>query len=81
MLMCQCSCTGKHRNMPIDHVMIKVGSWDEAKKYYGAAIKPLGYEVVADWGSGEHPSAVRSPSIHCEGGVFTATQSSGEGTL
>ena len=39
--------------MPIDHVMIKVGSWEEAKKYYSAAIKPLGYEPVADWGTGK----------------------------
>ena len=39
--------------MPIDHVMIKVGSWEEAKRYYSAAIKPLGYEPVADWGTGE----------------------------
>jgi catechol 2,3-dioxygenase-like lactoylglutathione lyase family enzyme len=38
--------------MPIDHVMIKVGSWEQAKKYYTTALKPLGYEEVADWGTG-----------------------------
>ena len=38
--------------MPIDHLMIKVKDWPKAKAYYTAALKPLGYEPVADWGTG-----------------------------
>ncbi|CAL8462738.1 g2271 [Coccomyxa elongata] len=38
--------------MPIDHLMIKVKDWPRAKAYYTAALKPLGYKPVADWGTG-----------------------------
>lgn len=38
--------------MGLDHVMLKVKDWQKAKRYYIAALKPLGYEPVADWGTG-----------------------------
>jgi catechol 2,3-dioxygenase-like lactoylglutathione lyase family enzyme len=38
--------------MPIDHLMLKVKDWAKAKAYYSTALKPLGYEPVADWGTG-----------------------------
>jgi len=38
--------------MPIDHVMLKVKDWPKAKAYYTTVLKPLGYEPVADWGTG-----------------------------
>ena len=38
--------------MGLDHVMLKVKDWSRAKQYYTSALKPLGYEVIADWGNG-----------------------------
>ena len=38
--------------MAIHHVMLKVKDWKKAKEFYTQAFKPLGYEVVADWGTG-----------------------------
>lgn len=38
--------------MGLDHVMLKVKDWQKAKEYYSSALKPLGYEPIADWGTG-----------------------------
>ncbi|KAL0024868.1 hypothetical protein WJX79_008339 [Trebouxia sp. C0005] len=38
--------------MGLDHVMLKVKDWPRAKEYYTLTLKPLGYELVADWGTG-----------------------------
>ena len=38
--------------MGLDHVMLKVKDWHKAKEYYTSALKPLGYEPIADWGTG-----------------------------
>lgn len=38
--------------MGLDHVMLKVKDWPRAKEYYTSALKPLGYELIADWGNG-----------------------------
>ena len=38
--------------MGLDHVMLKVKNWHKAKEYYTAALQPLGYEPIADWGTG-----------------------------
>lgn len=32
--------------------MLKVKDWPRAKEYYKLTLKPLGYELVADWGTG-----------------------------
>ena len=37
--------------MGLDHVMLKVKDWQKAKRYYTAALKPLGYEPVVDFGA------------------------------
>lgn len=44
-----CSCDVQ---MGLDHVMLKVKNWHKAKEYYTAALQPLGYEPIADWGTG-----------------------------
>ena len=38
----------------IDHVIIGVTDFDSAKKFYAAALKPLGYTMPfkGDWGAG-----------------------------
>jgi catechol 2,3-dioxygenase-like lactoylglutathione lyase family enzyme len=38
----------------IDHVIIGVTNLDSAKKFYAAALKPLGYKLAfeGDWGAG-----------------------------
>lgn len=38
--------------MGLDHVMLKVKDWQKAKEFYTPVLKPLGYEPVADWGTG-----------------------------
>ncbi len=38
--------------MGLDHVMLKGKDWPRAKEYYTSALKPLGYELIADWGNG-----------------------------
>ena len=38
--------------MGLDHVMLKVKDWPRAKKHYTSALKPLGHELIADWGNG-----------------------------
>ncbi len=37
--------------MPIDHVTATVSDFEAAKKFYEAALKPLGYSLQADFGS------------------------------
>jgi catechol 2,3-dioxygenase-like lactoylglutathione lyase family enzyme len=43
----------------IDHVIIGVADLDSAKKFYKAALKPLGYKIgfAGDWGAGFKSSA------------------------
>jgi len=36
----------------VGSVMLKVKDWSRAKQYYTSALKPLGYELIADWGNG-----------------------------
>ena len=53
--MCRTAPFRKTTRMTIDHLMIKVASWSRAKEYYGSALGPLGFEVVADWGKLQDP--------------------------
>jgi catechol 2,3-dioxygenase-like lactoylglutathione lyase family enzyme len=38
----------------IDHITITIADVESAKKFYGAALKPLGYKIAyqGDWGAG-----------------------------
>ncbi|HEU6445518.1 MAG TPA: VOC family protein [Gaiellaceae bacterium] len=38
--------------MPIDHVILNVRDYARSKAFYEQALKPLGYEVVMEFGEG-----------------------------
>lgn len=61
--------------MPIDHLMLKVKDWAKAKAYYSTALKPLGYEPVADWGTGGGFGVAGQPgNIYVKQGASTLVE-------
>ena len=52
----------------IDHVMLYVRDYERSKRFYLAALKPLGYEVFQEFGTGIGLGAGGKPDFWFAGG-------------